>query len=91
MVVDFVPSPPSETIPLQTPSSAHSSNFPISFVHSALCCNSDSELLPSLSESDSASDCGSDAEPGSQVCEFTVTLLDLAQHKVFRIMCRSSQ
>lgn len=74
-VVDMAPSTPSDLTQLHTLNSAHSKgilmspNFPISSVHLPLCYSSDSEFL--RSESDSASDCGSDvlSEPSAQVCE----------------------
>ncbi|XP_078365795.1 uncharacterized protein LOC144650033 isoform X2 [Oculina patagonica] len=73
-IVDILPSPPSDLTPLQTVNLAHSkgilmpSSFPISSVHPPLSYNSDNEFLHSVSESDSASDCGSDvlSEPGTQ-------------------------
>ena len=50
----------------------HSRGIVMSSVHSPLCYSSDSEFLRSVSDSDSASDCGSDmlSESGcTQVCE----------------------
>lgn len=74
-IVDILPA--SDLSPFTTLNTAHSkgilmpSSFPISTVHPSLGYSSDSEFLRSVSESDSASDCGSDAlsEPGTQVCE----------------------
>ena len=66
--MDVLPSPPSDLTPLQTPTQSKGILIPSSFaLHSY---NSDSEVLRSVSESDSASDCGSDvlSEPGTQVC-----------------------
>jgi len=71
-IVDILPSPPSDLTPLQTSTHSKGILIPSSFpVHPpALSYNSDSEFLRSVSESDSASDCGSDvvSEPGTQVC-----------------------
>ncbi|XP_020606688.1 zinc finger CCHC domain-containing protein 14-like isoform X2 [Orbicella faveolata] len=70
-IVDILPSPPSDLTPLQTSTHSKGILIPSSFpVHPpALSYNSDSEFLRSVSESDSASDCGSDvvSEPGTQV------------------------
>ena len=77
-IVDILPSLPSDLTPLYPANTAaHSkgilmpSSFPVGTVHPPLGYNSDSEFLGSVSESDSASDCGSDviSEPGTQVCE----------------------
>ena len=71
-IVDILPSTPSDLTPLQTSTHSKGILIPSSFpVHPpALSYNSDSEFLRSVSESDSASDCGSDvlSEPGTQVC-----------------------
>ena len=62
----IVDSPPSDL------NAAHSRGIVMSCVHSPLCYSSDSEFLRSVSDSDSASDCGSDmlSESGcTQVCD----------------------
>lgn len=75
-ISDIAPSPPEDLAPLQTLNSAHSKGILMSAnhkscsVHLPMCYGSDcSEFLHSAySESDSASDCGSDvlSEPGTQ-------------------------
>lgn len=71
-IMDILSSPPSDLTPFQTPTFSKGILIPSSLaVHPpAVSHNSDSEFLHSVSESDSASDCGSDvlSEPGTQVC-----------------------
>lgn len=70
--MDILSSPTSDLTPFQTPTFSKGILIPSSLaVHPpAVSHNSDSEFLHSVSESDSASDCGSDvlSEPGTQVC-----------------------
>lgn len=69
-IMDILSSPPSDLTPFQTPTFSKGILIPSSLaVHPpAVSHNSDSEFLHSVSESDSASDCGSDvlSEPGTQ-------------------------